>query len=153
MELIRNYFKTEFNMDEEDWEIFLSKLKKGSFSKKHILLRKGEVENYLSFMEKEIVRFSIPKLNNDLTFDFAFENQFFSGCSSFLTQSPSIYQIETLTETTLWQISYNDLQFAYSNTKTGDKIGRISSEALFLRKSKREISLLNETLLFSFNPQ
>lgn len=53
--------------------------------------------------------------------------------------------METLTKTTLWQLTYDDLQAIYDETEIGNAIGRQASEDLFLKKSKRELSLLNET--------
>ena len=40
---------------------------------------------------------------------------------------------------------YADLQEVYTKTRIGNLIGRLSSERLFLIKSKREQSLLNES--------
>ena len=45
----------------------------------------------------------------------------------------------------VWSISYDDLQEVYEKSFAGNVIGRLSSERLFLIKSKREQSLLNET--------
>jgi CRP-like cAMP-binding protein len=116
-----------------------------SFPKKTLVLRKGEIENYLSFIEEGVIRFYIPKDENDMTFTFAFGNGFVSAYDSFLTRSPSIYHVETLTKTILWRLKYDDLQTIYSETTVGNAIGRHASEDLFIRKSKRELSLLNNT--------
>lgn len=80
-----------------------------------------------------------------MTFAFAFDGSFVSGYNSFLTQTPSVYNIETLTRTTLWRMSYKDLQTIYRETEIGNTIGRKAGEELFLKKSQRELSLLNET--------
>ena len=96
---------------------------------------------------------------NDLTFTFVFDNNFVSGYDSFLIRNPSTFDIETLVKTTLWRLPYNDLQTIYTETKIGNLIGRKASENLFLKKSKRELSLLNETAeqryrnLFTEQPQ
>lgn len=160
MEQIRKYFQQSIELPEEDWAFFSSKLVRQELPKKHLLLKVGQVENYLYYVEKGILRFYIPKEESDLTFDFAFENNFTSGYSSFLTKTPSPFQIETLTaHTVLWRVSYDDLQSIYQNTTVGNKIGRMASEELFLRKTKRELSLLNETAeqrylnLFSQQPE
>lgn len=145
MEQIRQHFEKTFKLTDRDWDFFSSKLKKKEFSKKHLLLKKGQTENYLSYVEKGIVRFYVPKEENDLTFAFAFNNSFVSAYDSFLTRIPSAYNVETLTETILWQLTYNDLQEIYKKTEIGNTIGRQASEDLFLKKSKRELSLLNET--------
>ena len=87
----------------------------------------------------------IPKIENESTFGFRFENEFVSAYDSFLCQQPSSYQLETMSETTLWRISYQDLMEVYKTTKVGNTIGRLAAEQLFLMKSKREQSLLNES--------
>ncbi len=145
MEKIRKYFEANAKLTEYDWEVFASKLTRQEFSKKHKLLHTGETEKYLSFIENGIIRSYIPKEEYDLTFAFAFENHFISAYDSFLTQSPSSYTVETITNTTLWRLTYHDLQTIYAKTKIGNFIGRKASEDLYLKKSKREQSLLNET--------
>lgn len=148
MEQIKTYLEdssrlTGYIPSEKDWEIILPKLVRKEFPKKHLLTKEGQTENYLHFIENGIARFYIPKEENDVTFNIVFDNGFLSAYDSFLTQTPSTYNIETLTNTTLWQLTYNDLQIIYQETELGNIIGRLASEELFLKKQKRELSLLN----------
>ena len=147
MEKFREYIERATPISDEDWQLFSSKLKKRTFPKRSKLLNVGEIENYISFLEKGIVRFFIPKLeeNKEVTFGFCFVNEFVSAYDSFLTQTPSKYELESLSDVSIWSISYADLQEVYNKTQVGNLIGRLSSERLFLIKSKREHSLLNET--------
>jgi CRP-like cAMP-binding protein len=140
---IRKQLETFSPMSQSDWDYFSSKLQCVSFQKKDIILKKGQTENYLSFVEKGTLRMYIPKIENDLTFGFVFQNQFISAYDSFLTQTPCNYQVEALSETILWRISHSDLNDIYINTKIGNEIGRKNAESLFLIKSSREMSLLN----------
>jgi len=159
LEQIRNYFEANVEMSDKDWGVFSSKLSRQGFPKKAKLLKTGETENYLSFVEKGSIRLYIEKEENDLTFGFAFPNGFVSAYDSFLTQSPAAYTVEILTETVLWRLTYDDLQVIYKETQIGQYIGRKASEDLFLKKSKRELSLLNDTAeerylnLFSERPE
>jgi len=159
MEQIRKYFEANFNLTASDWKIFSSKLTFQQYPKKHILLNLGKVENYLSFIETGIVRFYIPKEEYDMTFSFAFPNNFVSAYDSFLSQNPSVYAVETLSDTKLWRLTYEGLQMIYQDTQIGNLIGRKASEELFLKKTKRELSLLNHTAeerylnLFSERPE
>ena len=147
MHKFRKYIETIASISDEDWFTFSSRLTKREFSKKSSFLSKGEIENSISFIEKGEVRLFIPKEDEEkeITFGFSFQGEFVSAHDSFITQTPSLYQLETLTKTTLWSISYKDLQEVYKTTKVGNTIGRYVSERLFLIKSKREQSLLNET--------
>lgn len=108
MKQIRKHFEQTFELTDEDWLIFSSKLVKQEFPKKHILLNAGQIENHLSFVEKGILRFYISGAEKDLTFSFAFDNEFVSAYDSFLTKQPSIYTVETLSPTTLWRLSFED---------------------------------------------
>jgi len=147
MHVVRKYIEEIAHVSDTDWEIFSSLLKKQTIPKKQIFLKKGEIENHLSFIEEGIIRLFIPTNNQEkeITFGFCFKYEFVSAYDSFLTRLPSTYHLETLTDTIMWSISYEDLQKVYQNTKMGNFIGRFSSEKLFLIKSKREQSLLFES--------
>ncbi|WP_339840486.1 Crp/Fnr family transcriptional regulator [uncultured Maribacter sp.] len=159
MNQIKEYLEKIVELSDSDWEIFSSKLIRTEYKKKTTLLKIGKIENHLSFIEKGSIRLYIPKVENDITFGFCFKGQFMSAYDSFLTQSPSTYQTETLTATTLWRLKFIDLQDIYKRTKIGNIIGRVTAENLFLMKSQREQSLLNETAekrylnLFTERPQ
>ena len=145
MELIRQNFQQVVNLSENDWQLFASKLERFECPKRSILFKTGKTEKYLSFIEKGIVRFYLPRSDYELTFAFVFENAFVSAYDSFLTQTPSTYNVETLADTQLWRIHYNHLQEIYNKSEAGNTIGRFAGEELFLKKSKRELSLLTET--------
>jgi CRP-like cAMP-binding protein len=147
MDNIRKYLEKTLTIEDSDWNFFTSKLEKRIVKKRTKLLNIGEIENHISFISSGIVRFFIPKEDEEkeVTFGFCFEDEFVSAYDSFLTQKPSLYELETLTDVTMWSISYKGLQEVYLNTKIGNTLGRLSSERLFLIKSKREQSLLNET--------
>ncbi|WP_372753826.1 Crp/Fnr family transcriptional regulator [Mariniflexile sp.] len=147
MNKLRSYLESIVDIDDADWNYFSSRLIKREFSKKSIFLNVGEVENYISFIDEGGVRLFIPKEDEEkeITFGFCLQGEFVSAYDSFLTQMPTLYQLEALMDTTLWSISYADLQDVYNATKIGNTIGRYTTEKLFLIKSKREQSLLNDT--------
>ncbi|GAB1308655.1 Crp/Fnr family transcriptional regulator [Urechidicola sp. KH5] len=159
MEEIKKFIDSIYPLSDSDWDFFSSKLRKEEINKSSTIIKIGEIESYLSFISEGIVRLYIPKEEGELTFGFLFENEFVTAYDSFITQTPSRYQIETLTNTTLWRISVKDLQEVYKETENGNLIGRRMAENMFLIKSKREISLLNKTAeeryldLFSERPK
>lgn len=145
MEQIKKYIDQIATISEEDWDFFRSKLQRRTLPKKTVFLKINQIENHISFIESGVVRLFIPKENpeKEITFGFSFKDQFVSAYDSFLTQKPSLYQLQTLTETSILSITYKDLQAVYKTTKIGDLIGRLTAERLFLIKSKREQNLLN----------
>lgn len=147
MEQIKTYIDQIATISKLDWDFFKSKLQRRIIPKKTIFLKINEIENHISFIESGVVRLFLPKENpeKEITFGFSFKNQFVSAYDSFLTQKPSLYQLQALTETSILSISYTDLQEVYQTTQIGNLIGRLTAERLFLIKSKREQNLLNLT--------
>ncbi|MFT7407991.1 MAG: CRP-like cAMP-binding protein [Flavobacteriaceae bacterium] len=145
MEQIKAYLSQIAAISNLDWDFFMSKLQRRVIPKKSVFLKVNEVENHISFIESGIVRLFIPNENpeKETTFGFSFKNQFISAYDSFLTQTPSTYELQALSETTILSISYSDLQAVYKSTQIGNLIGRLTAERLFLIKSKREQNLLN----------
>lgn len=159
MEDIKAYFEKMVPLSDQDWQVFSSRLVKRAFPKKSVILKVGQTETHLSFIEKGMVRLYIPKEENDLTFGFTFQNEFVSAYDSFITQTPCSYQVQALADTVLWSVSYQDLQYIYKHSSAGNRIGRYAAENLFLIKTRRELSLLNESAeeryqkLFEERPQ
>ena len=145
MESIRSVFSQFAEVSDGDWNVFSARLQPVDIPKKTILLQSGKIEQYLSFIELGVIRCFIPKEETELTFAFRFAGEFFSGYDSFITQTPSSYQIETLEPTKLWRIDYQGLQEVYEQTSVGHYIGRVVAEKLFMAKAKREQALLNDT--------
>lgn len=50
-----------------------------------------------------------------------------------------------MTPIVLWRISHADLQFIYEQTQSGDKLGRLATESLFITAAERKIDLLTQT--------
>ena len=145
MHQIKLYLDKIASIPSSDWNFFISKLYRRIITKKSVFIKVNQIENHISFIESGIVRLFIPRDNpeKEITFGFSFKNQFVSAYDSFLTQLPSNYQLQTLTETAMLSISYKDLQSVYKSTQIGNLIGRLTAEDLFLIKSKREQDLLN----------
>jgi CRP-like cAMP-binding protein len=145
MRMIREYFESQVDLSNEDWTIFSTKLIQRKFSKNSVILKQGSTEEYLSFIEKGVLRFNIISEDKDFTFAFGFEGSFISAYDSFLTQTPTDYQMTTITDTVLWSVKYDDLQQIYNTTSMGDRIGRLASEELFNIQTKRLLSMLKES--------
>lgn len=142
MGYLREYYERFIRLQESEWEFIAAHFARKVFSKNEIITKQGGTEKFLSFIETGIIRYYILDDDNELTFNFSFNKEFACAYDSFLTQMPSEYELQAFTKTVVWQISYDDLQTIYAQTKAGNYLGRFASEKLFLAKSKRELSLL-----------
>lgn len=142
MEVIRKILNDIYPIDGKEWDYFRGKFTVKTIPKKTLILHNGQVENSIYFIEEGIVRAWIEKDDTELTFDFAFENNFYSAYSSFLTRTPCIYNVESITNMSIWELSYDNLQEIYKNTTVGQIFGRVAAEGLFISKCRKEFSLL-----------
>jgi CRP-like cAMP-binding protein len=134
-----------YPLTQSEWNIVEHKFRREDVAKNEIIVLKGQTENYLYFIEKGILRTWMDKGEKQLTFDFHFENSIYSSYTSFLTRSPSEYNVQAITNMVIWKIHYDELQTIYEQTSTGQIIGRKAAEMLFMEKSKREIALLSKS--------
>lgn len=130
---------------DENWAIYSSKNIRKEYRKKDLILKEGEVENYLSFVEEGTARLFFMKQNKELTTRFVFKHQYMTAYDSFLQRSPSRCTVEALTDMIVWQIHYDDLQEVYNTSPIGNLIGRLTVENIYLSKSNKEFSYLSES--------
>ena len=145
MKNIRTYFEKFVDINDFVWSLFTKKLESKIYPRGSVILEMSKIENYVSVIEEGAVRFVIPDDENETTFGFAFQGHFFSAYDSFVFQKPSQYQIEALTEVKVWQISHQDLNDLFENTREGNLVGRQIAEQFFCGKQNRELSLLTKS--------
>lgn len=146
MELIKQYLLSKgIPLEEKQWAEFTKKNIRTEYKKKDIILKVGEVENYLSFVETGIARLFFEKDNKDLTIRFVFNYQYLTVYDSFTQRTPSRCNVEALTDIVVWRVHYNDLQELYKSHTVGNLIGRLTVENLYVEKLNREFSLLSES--------
>jgi CRP-like cAMP-binding protein len=145
MEALRQFLEQLAPLTNEEWTLIKSRVHHATFPKRTVILYLGQTEQYLSFVQSGIVRYYLPKESDENTIGFSFPNSISCVYDSFLTQRPSIYQSETLSEVKLYRITYEELNEFYEILPHGNLIGRKINEQLFLGKSQRMLSLLDTT--------
>jgi CRP-like cAMP-binding protein len=144
-EKLRKYLEQFCPIPDADWELFSVKLQRRVFQRKQPVIKTGEVEDYISFIDRGIVRYYVEEGEKDITFEIAFENSLASVYDSFLTRQPVTFRAEALVPTEFWSITYADLQDFYVFSGVGNQLGRLAAEQLYIRKNKRQMGLLTHT--------
>ena len=145
MDKLKKYLLQFGHLPEGDWQLFTAKLQPRQFSKKQLISEAGKVEDYISFIESGIIRYYLEDGEKEITFEIAFENSFAAAYDSFVTRTPALYTAEALTDTMLWSVTWHDLQELYQASSSGNRIGRLAAEELYVRKNKRQLSLLKDS--------
>lgn len=124
------------------WTAFEKRMSYLQLEKGDTLIQAGQIEHGIYFIYDGIVRSFVKNQDREISTDFGFKNQFTSSISSFLTQQPSQYTVDTLAPTQLILITHSNLNWMYENFIEINVIGRNVMESLLMNKMQREINLL-----------
>lgn len=90
---------------------FINEWQPLTVKRKTILTVAGETERYLYFVVEGLQRsYYVGKENKEATIVFTYAPSFSGVADSFLTQTPSLYFLETITSSSFLRISYATLQ-------------------------------------------
>lgn len=128
IEKIKSYVPLSF----DDEGIVRTLFHKKALKKGEHLLKAGDVCRYIFFIETGLVRYYINNDGVEQTNYFNKENEFVCDYMSFLPQSPSYVNIQTLEDTTIWVISYVGIQQFYKEVTAGERFGRLAIEQVFV---------------------
>lgn len=107
-------------------------LPKGSF-----LITEGRICDHVYFLEKGCLRGYYNHDGKEVTYWFAFENNFVTSFYSFISRQPCVENIQLMEDCTLWAISYQDLQSLYQNHPDMERLGRIMHERYYVMLEER----------------
>lgn len=142
---IREFINFLVPINTNDWEEFSNRLYYKKFQKNDILLQAGEVENYMYFMVSGISRIFQQKNDIEYTLRFDFPISVFNSYASFISQKPSLINVQALSDLKAFRMSYADMQSLYDVSKNADRVGRRMLELLYLQREMKELQLHSKT--------
>jgi len=145
MSTLQKIFINKMGLQETHYSKFCEISQIRSFDKKDLLLREGGICSFIGFVEDGTVRSFLQKDGEEFNNDFYFTGSFVSAFRSFITQTPAYSTIQALSPSTIRCITYAQLQTLEQSSDTWLKFGKHIAEELFIRKCKRETSLLRES--------
>jgi CRP/FNR family transcriptional regulator, anaerobic regulatory protein len=132
-------------LDAAEWDDFSQKLLLKKYNKGEFLIREGQVENYIYFLNKGATRHYFIKDGKEFTVDFQFQGDFVTAYYSLITREPSAVFIELLEEAEVVAIPVNILNEFYRKYHHGEKIGRLMAEYQYIKRLRKEMDLLSHT--------
>src|ERR1700761_1292600 len=142
LDLLRQFVSGYVALTPEDFSLLAGKITVRSFDKREMLLRPGEVEQYMSFVITGLVRMYFYRGRSEVILNLAKEKELISASSSFLSGAPSNYYIETLEPTTVLSITRNDLESVYRKNSRIERLGREMITHFVLEKEEWELACM-----------
>lgn len=140
--------RIKLRFTQEEKEFLLTHLKKQVITKGSILLKKGEKEKSLYFLERGLMRIWIPAPDNDLkeyTVRFIHERQFLNFYYAMKHNEPAMANIEATSDCVIWKINRASLKYLMDNSLNANKMARVYLEKMIDYNIKREIAFLTQS--------
>ena len=113
------------DLSDADFEEFVAPvLHIRSFEKRQIISEAGEVENYVNFISKGLVRRYFVKDREEHNIQISRERQMILNLESFYYRKPSEFTIEAIEATVLVSVSYSDLEQAFARSHKLEHMAR-----------------------------
>lgn len=147
MNRLQQLLVQETGFSEEEYNRFIQSTHPIHLRKKDYFVKAGQVCGMIGLVETGILRSFFVKDDTDCINDFFPAGTLVSAYTSFLTQTPAAGNIQALEDTVLCCISYTQLQQLYNSDARWYKFGKQVAESFFIRKCKKETSLLKDSAL------
>jgi CRP-like cAMP-binding protein len=144
MEPLLNVIRSYVPVSDQDEEIIRRLFHRKTFKKGDHLLEAGNICRYITFIETGLVRYYINSDGEQQTNYFNKENEFVCNYMSFLPQVPSSVNIQALEDTTVYVISFDDMQQFYATVEHGERFGRLGIEQVFVNVINQIASLYTD---------
>jgi CRP-like cAMP-binding protein len=108
------------------------------FDKRTVIVKEGEVDDYLNLVIKGLVLKYIRVKKNEPILQLATEGHLISSEVSFLTRTPSQVYIEALEPALLISIRFDKMEEALEHFPGGEELGRKMLEHMYIRKDERK---------------
>lgn len=142
---LRGFINYVVPITENDWELFDKRLFLKEFEKGELLIRAGETENFMYFLMEGVTRIFHYSDNIEYTLRFNFPITAFNSYASFINRTPSLINVEAITNVKAFRMSYNDMQSLYERSKNAERMGRRMIEILYVQRELKEILLHSKT--------
>ena len=133
MDKLRNYIKSQINIDDADLEVILSNFKELKIAKDKFALKQGQMATNYFFVKSGGLRVYFDHNDRQITSWIALENEFFTDLSSLKNQLPSKFNIQAIEETVLLTIKLDKMEQLYKQFPLWQQFGRQIWEANFLK--------------------
>jgi CRP-like cAMP-binding protein len=115
------------------------------FKKKQVISAENEVDNYLNFVSKGLVRKFYRKGIVEINTQISTEGHIIHSQESFHSRLPSEYVVEAIEPTYLVSISYDNLERIYASSQKMERLGRLVITFTMVIKDRLQMNMIKHT--------
>ncbi|MDO5977975.1 Crp/Fnr family transcriptional regulator [Flavivirga spongiicola] len=146
MKNLKEDLKKTIDLGDSDLENILSKFQPKSFRKNEKMTSFGKISKYFKFIDSGLLRvYFIDKQAKEITIQIGIENMWIGDIHSFLTQTPSLYHIDILEDTTILQIHKTDLETLFLQVPIMERFFGLKVQRAYISLQERTLHQLNKS--------
>ena len=136
IEYAHRYLQRFMTITMDELKMLLSYCEMRQVEKRTILVKEGEVDNYLNMVVKGLVMKYVRVKKNDMILQLATEGHVIHSEISFLTRTPSLVFVETLEPTVMLSLTYDKMEEALDKFPQGERLGRLILTGMYVKKEE-----------------
>jgi len=136
IEYAHRYLQRFMSINIDELKMLLSYCEIRQVEKRTILVKEGEVDNYLNMVVKGLVMKYVRVKKNDMILQLATEGHVIHSEISFLTRTPSLVFVETLEPTIMVSLTYDKMEEALDKFPQGERLGRLILTGMYVKKEE-----------------
>ena len=136
IEYAHRYLQRFMTINVDELKELLSYCEIRQVEKRTILVKEGEVDNYLNMVVKGLVMKYVRVKKNDMILQLATEGHVIDSEISFLTRTPSLVFVETLEPTIMVSLTYDKMEQALDKFPQGERLGRLIVTGMYVKKEE-----------------
>ena len=136
IEYAHRYLQRFMTINIDELKELLSYCEIRQMDKRTIIVKEGEVDNYLNMVVKGLVMKYVRVKKSDMILQLATEGHVIHSEISFLTRSPSLVFVETLEPTIMVSLTYDKMEEALDKFPQGERLGRLILTGMYVKKEE-----------------
>ncbi len=145
-QLLLQSIKEKISISNEQFEFCKTLFIPKKLRKKQYLLQEGDVCRYTAFVEKGMLRtFTVDEKGNEPILQFSMEGWWIADLFSFLTEEPSMYNIEALEDCELLLITKENWEILLEKVPAFERYFRLLIQNNLIATQRRLMSSLSES--------
>jgi CRP-like cAMP-binding protein len=135
-----NQLQNIYQLSTEAKDALANNFKEVVVAKNDFLLTEGKICRHLYFLEQGALRGFYHLDGREITHWFGFEKDFVTSFHSFITQEPSVENIQLIEGSVLWAVAKDDVTRLLNEHREIERLVRIAYEKYYIRLEERFVN-------------
>lgn len=135
---LRDFTSNYVSLTDTEFNFLTSHIELRKFQKKDKLVREGEVEKYVNFIDSGLARLYFIRGREEIIMQFSMENEIICCYDSYFSGEPSNFSVEAIEQLVVFSITHENLEKLFEFSPRFERLGRLYTREEYLKKANYE---------------